>query len=162
MRRTILVLLSLTLLIFMFKMVHPIVTLIAVGIICLCLGLIAGGIICLLAMEEEEDRGPRAKAADEADAKRLAESLAKMIKEGATDDCSICMCDLTHPVITPCAHVFCLFCMAKWLDRRPRPGCPLCRLPCAVKNLTEASTNIEEETVATRVMTRRRSMKTSS
>ena len=86
-----------------------------------------------------------AKAADEADAKRLAESLAKMIKEGATDDCSICVGDLTHPVITPCAHVFCLLCIAKWLDRRPRPECPLCRLPCAVKNLIEASTNIEEE-----------------
>ena len=36
--------------------------------------------------------------ADEREAKRLAESLRDMIKEGATDDCSICMGDLNQPV----------------------------------------------------------------
>ena len=101
----------------------------------------------LAAAEREGAKGAStgAKAADEADAKRLAESLAKMIREGATDDCSICVSDLTHPVITPCAHVFCLNCITTWLVRKPPPGCPLCRLPVAVKNLLEAAANNEEE-----------------
>ena len=83
--------------------------------------------------------------ADEREAKRLAESLRDMIKEGATDDCSICMGDLNQPVITPCAHVFCRNCITQWLDKRPPPGCPLCRLQVAIKNLMEAAPNNEEE-----------------
>ena len=86
-----------------------------------------------------------AGAADEREAKRLAESLRDMIKEGATDDCSICMGDLNQPVISPCAHVFCRNCITQWLERRPPPGCPLCRLPVAIKNLLEAAPNNEEE-----------------
>ena len=38
---------------------------------------------------------------------QLAKQLREMIKSGVTDDCSICLDDLTTPVITPCAHVFC-------------------------------------------------------
>ena len=88
-----------------------------------------------------------AKADEEAEAKRLAESLRDLIKEGATDDCSICVGDLTHPVITPCAHVFCLNCITTWLQRggQPPPGCPLCRLPVNVRQLLEAASNNEEE-----------------
>ena len=87
-----------------------------------------------------------AKAAGEAEAKRLAESLRNMIRDGATDDCSICVSDLTQPVITPCAHVFCLNCITRWLEhKKPSPGCPLCRLPVDVKNLLEAAPNNEEE-----------------
>ena len=69
-RGTILVLLV-TLLIFgMYKMVHPIVTLIAVGIICLGLGLTAGagGIIYLSYCLSLRRRGGVGEAADEASA----------------------------------------------------------------------------------------------
>ena len=65
-----------------------------------------------LAAEREAAKAVEGAAAgDEVEAKRLAESLRDMIKEGATDDCSICVGDLTRPVITPCAHVFCLSCI---------------------------------------------------
>jgi hypothetical protein len=38
--------------------------------------------------------------------KALVEQLRQMIRNGVTDDCSICLDDLKSPVITPCAHVF--------------------------------------------------------
>ena len=39
--------------------------------------------------------------------KALAEQLREMIKEGFTDECSICLSEFTQPVITPCAHIYC-------------------------------------------------------
>src|SRR5438874_1468039 len=30
-------------------------------------------------------------------------------------ECSICYEKFTYPVITPCKHIFCLKCLAKWL-----------------------------------------------
>ena len=39
--------------------------------------------------------------------KRLAEQLRDMIKEGLSDECSICLSEFTQPVITPCAHIYC-------------------------------------------------------
>ena len=39
--------------------------------------------------------------------KVLAEQLRQMIKEGFSDECSICLSEFTLPVITPCAHIYC-------------------------------------------------------
>ena len=39
--------------------------------------------------------------------KQLAEQLRDMIKEGLSDECSICLGEFTQPVITPCAHIYC-------------------------------------------------------
>ena len=39
--------------------------------------------------------------------KLLAEQLRDMIKEGLSDECSICLSEFTQPVITPCAHIYC-------------------------------------------------------
>ena len=38
---------------------------------------------------------------------QLAEQLRDMIKEGLSDECSICLSEMTQPVITPCAHIYC-------------------------------------------------------
>ena len=44
---------------------------------------------------------------DEEKNKLLAEHLRDMIKEGLSDECSICLGEFTQPVITPCAHIYC-------------------------------------------------------
>ncbi len=38
---------------------------------------------------------------------QLAKQLRDMIKEGLSDECSICLSEFTQPVITPCAHIYC-------------------------------------------------------
>lgn len=42
-------------------------------------------------------------------------------------DCSICLQELAHPVMTQCNHFFCEGCLARWRDLHPRPRCPICR-----------------------------------
>ena len=69
-----------------------------------------------------------------------------MIKEGVTDDCSICLDDLKSPVITPCAHVFCKACIETVIANMKPPSCPLCRRsPISSKSLLEAGHQEEGE-----------------
>ena len=42
-------------------------------------------------------------------AKALADQLRELIKEGLSDECSICLMDFQQPVITPCAHIYCRY-----------------------------------------------------
>ena len=44
---------------------------------------------------------------------QLAEQLRDMIKEGLSDECSICLSEFTQPVITPCAHIYCRYAILK-------------------------------------------------
>ena len=79
---------------------------------------------------------------DKESAKRLAEQLRDMIKDGMSDECSICLSDMAHPVITPCAHVYCRICIVQVIDSGNPPGqapCPLCRGPLEKKALLEAA-----------------------
>ena len=59
----------------------------------------------------EMEAANRSKAANTAEGeernKVLAEQLRQMIKEGFSDECSICLSEFTQPVITPCAHIYC-------------------------------------------------------
>ena len=59
--------------------------------------------------------------------RQLVAQLRQMIKDGVTDDCSVCLEYLKSPVITPCAHVFCKTCIETVLDTVVPPSCPLCR-----------------------------------
>ena len=59
-----------------------------------------------------------------------------------SDECSICLSDMAHPVITPCAHVYCRICIVQVIDSGNPPGqapCPLCRGPLEKKALLEAA-----------------------
>ncbi|VDN14843.1 unnamed protein product, partial [Dibothriocephalus latus] len=40
--------------------------------------------------------------------------------------CPICLDDLKSPVITPCAHIFCSFCITKHISSKRTVKCPLC------------------------------------
>ena len=57
--------------------------------------------------------------------KQLVAQLRQMIKDGVTDDCSVCLDNLKSPVITPCAHVFCKTCIETVLDTVNPASCPL-------------------------------------
>ncbi len=94
-----------------------------------------------------------AEAASEEEARRLAEQLRKMIKEGLTDDCSICLSDIIAPVITACAHVYCRECITQHIEACVRsredgpkhPRCPLCRGDISLKTLIEAAEEVDED-----------------
>ena len=63
-----------------------------------------------------------------------------------SDECSICLSDMDHPVITPCAHIYCRTCIVQYIDSGDPPGhaaCPLCRGPLEKKGLLEAA--VDEE-----------------
>ena len=55
-----------------------------------------------LAASEEIEEGE----GDPERAKEMAERLRDMIKDGISDECSICLSEFDHPVITPCAHIY--------------------------------------------------------
>lgn len=99
-------------------------------------------------LEQEGLGGGGEGLTDEDQAKRLAAQLRKMIRDGVTEDCSICLDDLKSPVITPCAHVYCRQCIERVLETSRPPLCPLCRGDVDKKSLLEAG-NDEEETKAT-------------
>ena len=94
------------------------------------------------ANEESED-GP--ENADRA--KALAEQLREMIRDGISDECSICLSEFRHPVITSCAHVYCKGCITQYIQSATPPPaqCPLCRADVTVKNLLEAATAQDDE-----------------
>ena len=72
--------------------------------------------------------------------KDMAIKLRDMIKEGISDDCSICLGDFNHPVITPCSHVYCRPCIVAHIETIERGAtCPLCRAPISINNLLEAA-----------------------
>ena len=93
--------------------------------------------------EEEEN------LEDNERAKVLAEKLRDMIREGISDECSICLTEFNHPVITPCAHVYCRPCIVQCIESTPNPPapCPLCRGPLEVKSLLEAAKSEDDEVV---------------
>jgi len=80
-------------------------------------------------------------------AKVLAEKLRDMIREGISDECSICLTEFNHPVITPCAHVYCRPCIVQLIETVPNPPapCPLCRGPLEMKSLLEAAKGDDDE-----------------
>ena len=78
-----------------------------------------------LAAEGGEEGGAGGEGGGEAgseEEKQLVTQLREMIRNGVTDDCSICLDDLKSPVITPCAHVFCK------VGRAPFSTCLFCPL----------------------------------
>jgi len=99
------------------------------------------------AQEEAEKAAAAAAAPDEDVASRLAEQLRDMIRDGMTDECSICLSDLTKAVITPCAHVYCKDCIIRYIEgvRPPPAHCPLCRSELNHRALLEAAPPDEEE-----------------
>jgi SWI/SNF-related matrix-associated actin-dependent regulator of chromatin subfamily A3 len=74
-----------------------------------------------------EDINDKENSNDTDQEKRLMMQLRDLIRSGVSDDCSVCMDDLSSAVITPCAHVFCRACIERVIDTLKPPTCPLCR-----------------------------------
>ncbi|CAI9099538.1 OLC1v1036379C1 [Oldenlandia corymbosa var. corymbosa] len=75
---------------------------------------------------------------------KLLEKMLSVLQEGVDLDCSICMSELTSPVITCCAHIFCRACILKAI-RRLAASCPLCRHPLSDSDLFSAPKIFEAE-----------------
>ncbi|KAF5394217.1 hypothetical protein PHET_12003 [Paragonimus heterotremus] len=58
--------------------------------------------------------------------------------------CSICLDNFKNPLITPCAHVFCQFCIHEHIGRKRQAKCPLCNRSFTRRSLktSEKITNI--------------------
>jgi len=96
-----------------------------------------------LAAEAGKEEGGGGSREEE---QRLVGHLRQMIRDGVTEDCSICLDDLRAPVITPCAHVFCKACIEAVIDSVKPPSCPLCRRsPVSKAELLEAGHQEEAE-----------------
>lgn len=48
------------------------------------------------------------------------------VTEATNEDCSICIDNLTDPIVLSCKHVFCRGCITQWLAESSR-SCPYCR-----------------------------------
>ena len=98
-------------------------------------------------LEIGKDGADRAKPGEEE--KKLIKQLRDLIREGVSEDCSICLDDLKTPVITPCGHVFCKACIEQVLDNniqtKTASVCPLCRNALEKKDLLEAGQVEDEE-----------------
>jgi SWI/SNF-related matrix-associated actin-dependent regulator of chromatin subfamily A3 len=94
---------------------------------------------------EEENGGGGGEETEAEHRNRLVSQLRKMIQDGVTEDCSICLDDLKSPVITPCAHVYCRPCIERVLDTVRPPICPLCRGGLGKRSLLEAGNLNEDE-----------------
>jgi hypothetical protein len=64
------------------------------------------------------------------------------------EPCSICMESFSHPILTPCHHVFCLQCIVPWLDRQHT--CPQCRTSLLPEQITTLLNPLDTTTVASR------------
>eukprot|EP00698_Gefionella_okellyi_P006269 TRINITY_DN15654_c0_g1_i1.p1 TRINITY_DN15654_c0_g1~~TRINITY_DN15654_c0_g1_i1.p1 ORF type:complete len:931 (-),score=182.33 TRINITY_DN15654_c0_g1_i1:60-2561(-) len=68
-----------------------------------------------------------------------AETVAKFVeilRQSGAEECCICMSEVTDPVITPCAHLFCRGCISTALVK-VGPSCPLCRRGLNASDLIE-------------------------
>ncbi|ORZ31350.1 hypothetical protein BCR44DRAFT_1392666 [Catenaria anguillulae PL171] len=48
-------------------------------------------------------------------------------------DCVLCMGPRVVSTVAPCGHIFCWSCVGEWVLEKPE--CPLCRSPCAMRDL---------------------------
>ena len=78
--------------------------------------------------------------------------LLDVLKVGGLDDCCICLNTMYAPVVTRCAHVFCRGCLVPALERTAT--CPLCRAPCAARDLIEAPADETEDGTTTTTTTK--------
>jgi len=69
----------------------------------------------------------------------LVDKMKEMISSGISVDCCVCLSDLKHPVISPCAHIFCRTCIEVALQMTSKPVCPLCNASITRNQLVDAS-----------------------
>lgn len=64
----------------------------------------------------------------EEEREKLIQQLMQLLMAGDSEECSICLGNLTDPIITRCAHVFCTNCIYEVIESSElATTCPLCR-----------------------------------
>ncbi|CAH8552457.1 unnamed protein product [Schistosoma rodhaini] len=53
--------------------------------------------------------------------------------------CPICLDDVLNPVVTPCSHIYCKFCMDKHFEKKRNANCPLCNKNLSSRSLKSSS-----------------------
>ncbi|CAH8544681.1 unnamed protein product [Schistosoma guineensis] len=53
--------------------------------------------------------------------------------------CPICLDDVQTPVVTPCSHIYCKFCMDKHFEKKRSASCPLCNKNLSSRSLKSSS-----------------------
>ena len=71
----------------------------------------------MIAEEITKDAPPEDDAATQEIIEKLAKQLRDMIKEGMSDECSICLSEFDKPVITMCGHVYCHPCITEHIRK---------------------------------------------
>ncbi|ESO86899.1 hypothetical protein LOTGIDRAFT_146013 [Lottia gigantea] len=66
---------------------------------------------------------------DDETKQKLIDDLLAVLNSGSDEECSICLDSLKHPVITPCAHVYCRTCIENVIQQNNTmtTACPMCR-----------------------------------
>lgn len=72
---------------------------------------------CVAVAIELLDEHAAGKEVDKEAQERLVTLLRNVLNSGSDEECSICLDSLKDPVITPCAHVFCRYCVTETLRR---------------------------------------------
>ncbi|KAG7669835.1 hypothetical protein Ndes2437B_g06024 [Nannochloris sp. 'desiccata'] len=62
--------------------------------------------------------------------------LFQLLREGLDNECPVCLCDIAHPCITLCRHIFCKRCIDTVISK-DKANCPLCRRPISHSELVE-------------------------
>ncbi|XP_038045118.1 helicase-like transcription factor, partial [Patiria miniata] len=77
--------------------------------------------------------------------KKLVETLLAVLSQGADEECCICLDSLCGPVITPCAHVFCMRCINEVITAGVGGKCPLCRGNISKETLVEVPREVQQD-----------------
>lgn len=61
--------------------------------------------------------------------------------EDSTEECPICMCEMSNKKTTSCGHSFCKSCITKWCENNNE--CPLCRKDIKNEIIKNLDTNLD-------------------
>lgn len=74
------------------------------------------------------------------------EELKVKYKTLLQDDCNICYCIISNPILIPCCqNIFCGKCIMKWFETNK--SCPMCRSPVVIKELVYINNEEEDSKV---------------
>jgi SWI/SNF-related matrix-associated actin-dependent regulator of chromatin subfamily A3 len=67
---------------------------------------------------------------------QVTQHLICLLREGLDNECPVCLCDISHPCITLCSHIFCKRCIDTVISK-DKANCPLCRRSISHSELVE-------------------------
>eukprot|EP01087_Luapelamoeba_hula_P015482 TRINITY_DN4635_c0_g1_i1.p1 TRINITY_DN4635_c0_g1~~TRINITY_DN4635_c0_g1_i1.p1 ORF type:complete len:1320 (-),score=276.81 TRINITY_DN4635_c0_g1_i1:92-4051(-) len=81
---------------------------------------------------QQEKETEKEKETEDGDPTKFSFEVLRRVLENKDIECSICLDVRTHPVATPCGHIFCSECLSASVETRAE--CPLCRTAIGPKS----------------------------